>query len=109
MLATSSALSGAVRVVQYANIQANVTASANVKRLCKAPSFYRRHENLFASYAAYRKYLERRHRNGLVAAGAVVETPLGLMIDPPNFCAWLLGSQPRPAQAPPAETQLTAA
>ena len=68
----------------------SATPAANVKRLCKAPSFYRRHENLFASYAAYRKYLDRRHRNGLITSGAVVETPLGLMVDPLSFRAWLL-------------------
>jgi predicted alpha/beta hydrolase len=77
--------------MEHANL-ASITPRANVKRLCKAPSFYRRHENLFASYAAYRKYLERRHRNGLLTSGAVVETPLGLMVDPSNFQAWLLGS-----------------
>jgi len=70
----------------------------HLKRLRRAiPDFYAENRNLLGSKDAFRKRLERRQANGLAASGAVVETALGLMIDPPKFRAWLL--QPRDAEA----------
>jgi hypothetical protein len=63
----------------------------NLKRLRRAfPDFYQENRNLLGSRDAFRKRLARRHINGMAAAGAVVETALGLMIDPPQFRSWLL-------------------
>jgi hypothetical protein len=44
------------------------------------------------SYPAFRYHLTKRHKNGLVESGAVVESPIGLMIVPAQFERWLLGS-----------------
>ena len=62
----------------------------DIKRFRKPGTFYERNRNLFTSHEAYRKQLERRQSNGLAAAGAVIETSLGLMIDPEKFRIWLL-------------------
>ena len=62
----------------------------DLKRLAKAPAFFRRNRNLFKTYEAFRKQLERRRSNGLAASGAVVDTALGLMVDPTRFRDWLL-------------------
>jgi len=64
--------------------------TTDVKRFRKPSAFYKRNRNLFSSHQAFRKQLERRQANGLAAAGAVVETSLGLMIDPEKFHVWLL-------------------
>jgi len=62
-----------------------------LSRLRKAfPDFYQEHRNLLGTRDAFRKRLERRYKNGLVASGAVVETSLGVMVDPPRFWDWLL-------------------
>jgi hypothetical protein len=72
------------------------TAHANsrppfVPRLVKAfPDFFEDNRNVLGTRDAFRKRLERRHENGLVASGAVVETSLGVMVDPPRFWDWLL-------------------
>jgi hypothetical protein len=45
----------------------------------------------FNTFSAFKYHLERRHRNGLVESGAVVESPLGNLINPARFDKWLLG------------------
>ncbi len=67
----------------------DVTAT-RLRRLRKARAYYQEHRHLLGSPDAWRKRLERRHTNGLLTSGAVVETSLGLMIDPPRFRMWLL-------------------
>lgn len=58
--------------------------------LVKPSEFQRRNCDWFRTYGALRYHLDRRHENGLVECGAVVETSLGLRIDPERFPAWLL-------------------
>lgn len=71
--------------------QCNAEDAGSVRRLRRAfPNFYETHRNILGSKDAFRKRLERRHLNGLAECGAVVETAIGLMIDPPRFRAWLL-------------------
>ncbi|HWG75370.1 MAG TPA: hypothetical protein VN660_01080 [Steroidobacteraceae bacterium] len=62
----------------------------DVSLLQKPQRFFTQNQNLFASREAFRKQLERRYSNGLAADGAVVETAVGLLIDPPRFTCWLL-------------------
>jgi hypothetical protein len=64
-----------------------------LQRLRRASDFYDENRGLFSSRDAFRKRLERRELNGLAASGAVLETNLGLMIDPPRFRTWLLSPQ----------------
>jgi len=62
-----------------------------IPRLVKAfPDFYRANQNVLGSRDAFRKRLERRYRNGLIASGAVIDTTLGVMVDPPSFWNWFL-------------------
>lgn len=62
-----------------------------ITRLVKAfPGFYQDNRNVLGSRDAFRKRLERRYQNGLIASGAVVETSLGVMVDPPRFWDWFL-------------------
>jgi hypothetical protein len=51
-----------------------------------------RRELPIRSYGALRYHLERRRENGLVQSGAVIESPIGLLIAPERFEQWLLGS-----------------
>ena len=46
------------------------------------------------TYSALRYHLRGRQRNGLISTGAVVESPIGLLIDPERFGHWLLGGGP---------------
>ena len=59
--------------------------------LMRPKEFQRRNREFFNTYSALRYYLDRRHENGLIESGAVIETPLGLRIDIERFPAWLLG------------------
>jgi hypothetical protein len=52
--------------------------------------FQRNHRDLFRTYTSLRYHLDRRHQNGLLQSGAVVETRLGLRIVPDKFPDWLL-------------------
>lgn len=62
--------------------------------------FQRRNRDWFRTYANLRYHLDRRQTNGLLSSGAVVETRLGLRIDPEKFPAWLLGRNvPNTAEA----------
>jgi hypothetical protein len=70
----------------------------DIKQLVRPASFFVSNRNLFASYEAFRKQLERRQSNGLASSGAVVDTRLGLMLQPRQYCLWLF--QPREYRAP---------
>jgi hypothetical protein len=44
------------------------------------------------TFSALRYHLEKRHQNGLISSGAVVESPFGLLIRPTRFLGdWLHG------------------
>lgn len=44
------------------------------------------------TFSAFRYHLEKRHENGLVSSGAVVESPFGLLIRPSRLLGdWLHG------------------
>jgi hypothetical protein len=58
-------------------------------RLKRPADFQRTYPNIFRTDSALRYHLSRRHTNGLLAAGAVVETRLGLRIDPPALIDWV--------------------
>jgi len=47
--------------------------------------------DLFETEAALRYHVSRRDKNGLLAAGAVRRTPLGLRINPPGVKRWANG------------------
>ena len=62
--------------------------------LMKPGEFWRRHrrELPFGSYRALRYHLDRRTKNGLLECGGVVQSPIGLLIDPEQFLTiWLRG------------------
>jgi len=59
--------------------------------LMRPSAFQRRCPEQFRSLAALRYHLTRRRANGLVESGAVVETPIGLRINPERFEQWMLG------------------
>ena len=61
-----------------------------VNDLMKPGEFQRANNRLFRTYSALRYHLDRRGDNGLLDCGAVVESPLGLLIDPAKFECWLL-------------------
>jgi hypothetical protein len=63
----------------------------NLNELQKPGEFHKRNPRVFRTYSALRKYLDKRHENGLITSGAVIETPLGLRIDAAKFEAWMLG------------------
>lgn len=68
-----------------------------LRRLRRARDFYNDNRNLLGTHDAFRKRLERRETNGLSAAGAVIESQLGLLVDPVKFREWLL--RPRTPEA----------
>jgi hypothetical protein len=72
-----------------ANLTCQPPQVRHLQRLRRAPEFYQENRNLLGSRDAFRKRLERRDLNGLAASGAVLETALGLMIDPTRFRQWL--------------------
>ena len=59
--------------------------------LMRPSAYQRRRAEEFRTYSALRHYLTNRHSNGLVESGAVVETPLGLRINPERMDRWLGG------------------
>lgn len=63
---------------------------SDTTRLQRPTPFFEGNRNLFTSWEAFRKQIERRRTNGMAPAGAVIETSLGLMIDPERFHVWLL-------------------
>lgn len=62
----------------------------DLKNLQRPRVFYDEHRNLFTSYKAFRYRLEARASNGLVEAGAVIDTAFGPLIDPEAFRQFLL-------------------
>jgi hypothetical protein len=69
--------------------------------LRKPSDFWQTHgrELPIRSYVAFRRHLDRRRENGLVQSGAVVESPIGLLIQPAQFERWLLTPRPRSSDA----------
>src|SRR5262245_6931168 len=63
--------------------------SEQLKRLMKPSQFRREYPMLFPTDGALWHHLHRRDHNGLIRAGAVVETSLGIRVDPENFLAWV--------------------
>jgi hypothetical protein len=59
--------------------------------LIKPAKYQRANRPLFRTYGALRWHLNNRRSNGLVACGAVVESPLGLLIDESKMPQWLMG------------------
>jgi hypothetical protein len=76
--------------------------SIDLSSLRRPGKFWETHggELPIASYGAFRHYLWRRHANGLVASGAVVETRVGLLIHPKRFQSWVLTPRSGSADAP---------
>jgi hypothetical protein len=66
-----------------------------ISELRKPTEFLRMHrrELPLKTIAALRYHLDRRRENGLLACGAVIESPLGLLIYPPQFEKWILGER----------------
>jgi hypothetical protein len=67
---------------------------AKVAELLKPRDFWLEHgtELPLRTYSAFRYYLQKRHTNGLVSSGAVVESPFGLLIRPSRLLGeWLNG------------------
>jgi hypothetical protein len=76
----------------------DTTDDFDIRQLVRPAIFFAANRNLFASYDAFRKQLERRRWNGLAASGAVVDTRLGLMLQPHRYSLWLM--QPRKCHVP---------
>jgi hypothetical protein len=77
---------------------------AKAAELIKPRDFWLEHraELPLRTYSAFRYYLQKRHENGLVSSGAVVESPFGLLIRPSRLLGdWLNGRNERTPQAAP--------
>ena len=59
--------------------------------LMRPREFQRRNPDVFNTYSALRYHLDRRYSNGLIDSGAVIETKLGMRIDPQRFESWCVG------------------
>lgn len=86
------AWSGEDSLVQASFIEIDDETSTQ-RYLWRSKDFARAHQQVVGSYRALRKRLELRRANGLLRAGAVVETKYGLLIDPEKYREWVL--QPR--------------
>lgn len=71
----------------------------HIPKLERPREFQRRHADLFPSISSLRYHLDKRHENGMLEAGVVLETALGLRIDPERFPAWLLGKTTFPERS----------
>jgi hypothetical protein len=60
-----------------------------VRRLLRIRVFAETYPN-YGTYEAIRKRIQKRYSNGLVAAGAVVETAYGKFVDPSKYAAWVM-------------------
>jgi hypothetical protein len=69
--------------------------AAALETLMRPSDFRRAHRSLFNTDSALWKHLGRRRENGLLESGAVVETALGLRIDPERFRTWFLNTPRR--------------
>jgi hypothetical protein len=69
-----------------------------LQALMRPRDFQRRNPDVFNTYSALRYHLDKRHHNGLVQSGAVVETALGLRINTERFPAWFMGKGPHQNQ-----------
>jgi hypothetical protein len=66
--------------------------------LLKPGAFWQLHNKRlpFRTYSAIKYHLERRHRNGLIESGAVVDSPIGTLVNPDIFLGeWLQGKAAR--------------
>lgn len=72
--------------------------NAQIDRLVKPSKFRREYPRLFPTDGALWHHLHRRNLNGLTEAGAVVETSLGIRVDPENFLTWVMNPRRRDAQ-----------
>jgi hypothetical protein len=73
---------------------------AKAAELLKPRDFWLEHsaELPLRTYSAFRYHLEKRHENGLISSGSVVESPFGLLIRPSRLLGdWLNGNSGRPA------------
>lgn len=60
--------------------------------LVRPARYQRENRHLFRTYAALRWHLDRRHINGMLACGACIESPLGLLLNEEKMPAWLMGA-----------------
>lgn len=60
-------------------------------KLIKPQEFQRDNSVHFPTLSALRFHITHRRENGMLESGAVVESPLGLRIDPERFPEWLMG------------------
>jgi len=77
-----------------------------LENLLSVSEFARRYTNIAASEQSVRWLLRRRHTNGLISSGAVIEikTDPGqsrprLLLDPERLVPWMLRANPRAGQA----------
>ena len=72
-----------------------------IARLTRPAEFQKAYEKsyptLFPNRSTLRWHITQRDANGLTQARAVVDTPSGLMIDPPRFLDWWLAQGDRKA------------
>jgi hypothetical protein len=67
---------------------------AERSELCTVKVFFDEHRDrlprgLVPTFNSLRHLVQLRHRNGLLSAGAVIEGPVALLINPDRFLAWL--------------------
>lgn len=58
-------------------------------RLVRVVEFQRMNQRLFPTEVSLRHYVKQRRTNGLLKSGAVLETRIGIFIDPIAFLDWL--------------------
>ena len=64
--------------------------------LIRPSLFQSRNRDVFRTLAALRRRLDMRRENGLISSGAVIESPVGLLIDEAKFVDWLTGQNGNP-------------
>lgn len=72
---------------------------AQFAHLQKPKQFWETHHKglPWNTFSGFKYHLERRHRNGLAECGAVIDSPIGQLIDPPRLLRWLRGDSQRAA------------
>jgi hypothetical protein len=78
-------------------------AAAALPHLLKPGTYQRLNAHVFRTPVALRYYLDNRRENGLLECRGVVETPMGLRIDPERFAWWALGRVFEPETDTPGE------
>ena len=70
-----------------------MTATINPAEYFSVTEFSKRHSQHVKSEAALRWHVSRRRDNGMLTAGAIVETATGaLRIHEPSYFAWWFGT-----------------